>query len=311
MKGWGLLSCIALLAACSAAGGAASRDPVGDTAADPTPVDTTSADAAAPPPDASPADGAALRVSGCGKPAPAPGARTVAVRGVARTFHVVLPPAYAPSTPHPLVLVLHGATDTEPASMHDWFPVASAFSGPGAVAVYPQALPRTHADGTGGKVTRWDLDGDEDLRFVDALLVDIDAVTCLDRARVFATGFSSGGNFAHQLGCLRAATVRAIAPVAGPGPFEDSCASPMAVWMTHDANDEALAVGGARGSRDFWRATNGCKGTWQADPTNAACKRDVSCPPKTPLVYCETTGVGHDVPSFAAASVAAFFTALP
>ncbi len=298
---FGTLVAMSALIACTQTSTSASPAP-----APPAPEETTAGEALDAP-DASSSssvDAAPPRVTGCGSTVRS-GPRQLTAKGKPRTYHLAIPDAYDASKPHPLVVVLHGATDTDPAAMRDWFPVQANVAG--AIGVYPQALPRTHLDGSGGNVTRWDTSGDEDLLFFDALLADVDASTCIDRTRVFATGFSSGGNFAQQLGCLRAKDVRAIAPVAGPGPFEDTCPSPMAVWMTHDANDEALPVAGARASRDFWRAQNGCKGTWQADPSNAACKRDVSCPASAPLVYCETKGVGHDVPDFAATAIARFF----
>jgi polyhydroxybutyrate depolymerase len=208
------------------------------------------------------------------------------------------------------VFVLHGASDTAPENMRDWFAVEAEM--PGALFVYPQALPRTRADGTGGNVTRWDLDGNEDLAFFDAMLGATADAYCVDRARVFVTGFSSGGNFSQQLACLRQKDVKGMAVVAGPGPFSDPCGGAVSAWMTHDVNDDALPVADARNSRDFWAAEDGCATTsssWAAVAGRPECKRNTSCS-KGSLVYCETTGVGHAVPSFAPASIGAFFVQL-
>jgi len=48
-----------------------------------------------------------------------------------------------------------------------------------------------------------EISGDEDLAFFNAMLADLARDYCVDRAHVFVTGFSSGGNFSQQLACLR------------------------------------------------------------------------------------------------------------
>lgn len=254
------------------------------------------------------------RSAGCGQPGKGVGATTkvsITVGGKARVYHLSVPKAYDASTPHPLLFVLHGATDTAPEQMQDWFSVEGALASKAgeAIAVYPQALPRTHADGSGGLVTRWDVDGQEDLAFFDAMLDAIGRAYCVATGKVLATGFSSGGNFTQQLACKRKAALRAAAPVAGPGPFSSKCDGPVAMWMTHDQDDDALPIDGARSSRDFWAKQNGCKGAWVADaPTQ--CQRNDGCPSGAPLVYCESKGVGHDVPPYAVDAIARFFAAL-
>ena len=300
------MGCAVALAACSSTGD-------GSPAAVAPEAPAPEADASAPGADASPADAGAdaavdPRTPGCGKAAPFTGAvkkLSLTAKGKAREYHVSIPSAYSPTEPHALVFMLHGATDTDPASMKDWFPVEGNVAR--AVGVYPQALPRTRADGSGDRVTRWDLDGDEDLAFFDAMLASLGDSLCLDRRNVFVSGFSSGGNFAHQLACLRQKNVGAAAPVAGPGPFVTTCNGPVPMWMTHDVNDDALPVSGARSARDFWLRQNGCTATWSQDAP-AQCQK-AACPAGAPLVYCESSGVGHDVPAYAAKAIGAFFVA--
>lgn len=227
--------------------------------------------------------------------------------GKTRTYHLSVPASYAAGEGHALVFVLHGATDTTPENMKDWFPVEADM--PNALFVYPLALERTRSDGTGGLVTRWDLDGDEDTAFFDAMVAEIADAYCVDPARIFATGFSSGGNFAHQLACLRSEVLRGFAPVAGPGPFTSPCGGAVAAWMTHDADDDALPVSNARDARDFWADQNGCGTTWAAG-ARAECKRNTTCPGRAPVVYCESAGVGHAIPTYAAGDIASFFKSL-
>ena len=274
--------------------------PEDDGGADATPVQ---ADAAAPDPGTK---GCAIAPKGAGTFA----SRILTANGKSRTYHLAVPASAKPKQALPVVFVLHGATDTTPENMRDWFGVEGKMTTP-SLAVYPLALERTRSDGSGGKVTRWDLSGNDDLAFFDAILAEIGAEYCVDRARVFVTGFSSGGNFSQHLACERQKDVKGMAVVAGPGPFSDTCGGAVPAWMTHDKDDNALPVADARSSRDFWAAQNGCTtATWSAVSGRPECKRNTSCPAGEPLVYCETSGVGHDVPDFAVDAIGSFFSSL-
>jgi polyhydroxybutyrate depolymerase len=300
---------LAAAAACSTTSSSSPDQTPPETPAD-VPANVDEAGAPKPPPapqkDAGDPDASS---AGCGKTASGAGAvtaQTLTSGGNERTFHVSVPSAYDQNHRHPLLFVLHGAGDTNPENMKDWFPVEGNM--PPSIAVYPQALHRTRKDGSGGDIPRWDLEGDEDLVFFDAMLATLGDAYCIDRAKVFVTGFSSGGNFSHQLGCLRQKSLNAIAPVEGPGPFVSTCEGPITVWMTHDVNDDVLPIADARDSRDFWAQTNGCGNTWTPD-TRPECKKNTGCTSGKSVTYCETTGVGHNVADFAAATVGAFFSA--
>ena len=300
---------LAVLGACSGS----SSDASSPAAPAPTIAETRLDDAGAP--DAAPAKDATAPVAtskGCGVSPANVGAvtkRTTTAAGKARTYHLSVPAGLVTKQAAPLVFALHGASDTAPENMRDWFGVEGQMSG--AIFVYPRALPRTRKDGSGGLVTRWDLVGDEDTAFFDAILADVANEYCVDRAHVFVTGFSSGGNFSQQLACLRQKDVKGMGVVSGPGPFSETCGGAVASWMTHDTDDDTLPVADARSSRDFWAVQNGCgKSTWAAVAGRPQCKRNTSCSSGSPLVYCETSGVGHQVPEYAVKAIGDFFTSL-
>ena len=302
--------CFLFLTACSST---ATSEPPGATPPPPATAEApigsdAGTDASAPAdaaPPARPAKGCSVAPVGLG----AVTAKTTNAAGKSRVFHLSVPAQLAKGQPAPLVFVLHGASDTTPANMKDWFGVEGNMNG--ALVVYPQALARTRKDGSGGMVTRWDLYGDEDTAFFDSMLSDLAAAYCVDRARVFVTGFSSGGNFSQQLACLRQKDVKGMAVVAGPGPYSDTCGGAVPAWMTHDTGDQTLPIADARGSRDFWSKQNGCgQATWAAVSGRPECRRNTACSAGSALVYCESSGVGHGVPEYAAPSIGAFFTSL-
>ena len=57
--------------------------------------------------------------------------------------------------------------------------------------------------------------GVDDVGFVDALIAKLSARYMVDPDRIYATGMSNGGFFAHRLGCERSDRFAAIAAVAG------------------------------------------------------------------------------------------------
>lgn len=301
-----------LLFVCGAcAADATSSEPAPPAA---TPASGTGEAPREPPPAAEPDGGMATpaRAPGC-RVAPAGGGtfteKTVKVGAASRSYHLAVPAGLALGKVAPLLFVLHPAGDESPENMRDWFAVESKLAG--TIAVYPQALKRTRSDGSGGNIPRWDVDGKEDLAFFDAILASLKDAYCIEPGKTFLTGFSSGGNMSQQLACLRQKDVAAMAVVAGPGPFVDACEGPVTAWMTHDVDDKALPIGGARSSRDFWLEQDGCDVAKATPvPGRPECKRYDACTSKRSLVYCETSGVGHDVPAFAVDAIGAFLGAL-
>ncbi|MEO7520678.1 MAG: PHB depolymerase family esterase [Gemmatimonas sp.] len=136
------------------------------------------------------------------------------IGGFDRTYYVV-PPTSATGNPHrPLLLVYHGgggsATDLLAGTR-------LAFEGnrAGMVVAFLEA-----AEGYGA---RWatspsDLAVVDDLQFSRAVVDDIAANFPIDRKRVFAAGFSRGGDLVAQIACRAPDMLRAAAAVASTMP---------------------------------------------------------------------------------------------
>ena len=122
-----------------------------------------------------------------------------------------------------------------------------------------------------------------DLGFVATLLGDLENRTQVDRRRVYATGHSNGGIFAHRLGAERSGIIAAIAPVAGALDLKSFAPTrPMPVLHIHSVDDPRALYNGGLGppfpgtnsrvmhqpvktSLDRWIAANGCT----AEPDSA------------------------------------------
>jgi polyhydroxybutyrate depolymerase len=203
--------------------------------------------------------------AGCGLAGLGSGEQAVDVDGAVRSYRLDLPAAYDGTTPYPLVFAFHGATTSGALFRSARYGNLLSTMAEGAILVHPDAL---------GEPSAWNEPAD--LPFFDALLAALDAALCVDRARVFATGHSSGGFFANALGCQRGDRLRAIAPVSAGGPFErgSGCVEDVAVWLAHADNDPTVDFENGVASRDRWLEANGCAET--STPSEPAMRAAIS-----------------------------------
>ncbi|PCC67273.1 Poly(3-hydroxybutyrate) depolymerase [Nannocystis exedens] len=244
----------------------------------------------------------------CGQPPPFTGvmAQTIEAAGVERDYDLVIPESYDPDTAYPLVFAWHGrGGNGELARLY--FKVEEASAGQ-AIFVYPDGLPLPDMDNQTG----WDLAGDGgDVALFDAILADVGARLCIDPARVFSTGHSFGGYMSNTLGCARGGTVRAIAPVAGGGPF-GACTGQVAAWIVHGTGDTTVPLSQGEGARDHWLSTNSC-GDTTTPVEPAPCVAYDDCASGFPVHWCqhdEPDLGGHGWPAWAGPAIWSFFTAL-
>jgi len=286
----------------------AGRLPLGDATVEGEPR----ADAAQTPADAS-APGP-IGSAGCGKPGrPAEGTQTMEVNSKSRTFIVHIPASYDAKTPYPLLFGFHGASRTAADFDNDagTFRFGPAF-GDRAILAYPNALQKNG-------VTTWSRETDDDLDFFDAMLEKLEAEACVNPARIFVTGHSSGGYFANTLGCRRGEVLRAIAPVAGGVRDFKDCKGKLAVWMAHGTQDSQVNVSQGQAARAHWLDSNGCaKETPPAAVAPSPCVAYSDCMVGYPVHWCEhgeptygNPATYHGWPSFATAAIVAFVEGLP
>ncbi len=256
-------------------------------------------------PEAEPGDGQAddqgaqteARSGGCGTNLPGGGtfvARTIQVGDRPRTFHVRVPANYDPHRAYDLVTRWHGRGGH---GLSGGLDIQYA-SGDDAIVV-----------GADGLDQRWS-SRDSDLALFDAILEVVGGEYCVNLKRVFAYGFSAGGGFTNLLSCVRAEALRGIAAVAGFASFEaDECKGQVAAWYLHDAHDDAVALSQGIAARDRMVQANGCS----ASTVNVGddCVAYQGCASGYPVVWCQTSGRGHDIRGdWAPAKVWTFFSGL-
>lgn len=212
--------------------------------------------------------------------------RTISVGKIQRAYILDVPPAAKPHQPVPLLLDFHGFSHS---ALGVWGVSAFRELGKrdGFISVYPngEKVVFEH-EGKSYNGPGWEIrtvDGNRDLDFVRALLDHLEATYCIDRARVFATGFSNGGFLSHVLGCTLADRIAAIAPVSGGKifiPCQPSRGVP--VLIQHGTQDPLVDAADARAARDVWVKVDACK-----TKTGTGCEMYEDCRDGAVVEYCE------------------------
>lgn len=123
--------------------------------------------------------------------------------------------------------------------------------------------------------------------FLDTLLADVEQRWPIDRARVWAGGFSQGGSMAWHAACHNGKSFTAFMPVAGGfwRPHPKACpAGPVSMLHTHGTADAVVPMtgrtvrgtfrqGDVREGLAFWRSEAGC----EAQPARHATLGDLDC----------------------------------
>ena len=267
--------------------------------------------------------------SACGQAPPRTGQwlETLVSDGVERRFYVSVPADYDSAHPYPVVFGLHGR-DYDGMRMRDYLALEAEAPVGGMVFVYPDALTR---DWDGLRAAGWQngpvasvtsvYGGEDDLRFIDAVVAWTRAHLCTDPARYFATGQSWGGDFSNVLGCFRGTTFRATASVAANGdyylPTRDdavaACVGQPAAWALHGIDDPYFGLDLGERVRDFWVRRNGCDAgatvplVFDGAMPDDTCVEYVGC--AATVRWCAYNAAsGHQVPrAFYAREVMAFF----
>ncbi len=203
-------------------------------------------------------------------------AYTTVFNGQTRNYLVYVPDGYVPEQPTPLVLAMHQFASNGPAfaAVSGWTDTADRV---GCLVVFP----------TGGIVAmpplqwiwniwRFDEAPPPDGAFLIDLVDEVASNYTVDRARVYATGFSNGGMMSATLACRYADTFAAIAPVASGwitayNPPESQCQPSVGipVWQWRGEYENALVSGNPPHAlprtvqdaqqRSFWITTNRVK----------------------------------------------------
>jgi polyhydroxybutyrate depolymerase len=227
--------------------------------------------------------------------------RSVQVGGVTRTFERYIPATLDPNQPVSVVMAFHGFTMSGDI-MRQLTNFSALADTENFVVVYPDGAGvdpwnvGTNVCGAGAFVSGTS----DDIGFMKAMLDDIEAVQCIDRSRVFTTGFSMGGYFANHAGCTAPELTRAIAPHSGgtegtpTAPIDDCVKGPKPVIILHGTGDLLIDPNCGKAARDMWAKHNGCDATTDSVAVKGGhCEYSRNCPANGKVVLCLFDNMPH------------------
>jgi polyhydroxybutyrate depolymerase len=231
--------------------------------------------------------------------------RAIEVNGTRRTYILDVPERVEAHHPAPLLFDFHGFGHSA-GGVWQVSKFKELAARDGFITIYPDGLP-VHLmghDGAGWEI--FAMAGNRDLAFVTRLLDELERTYCIDRARVFSTGFSNGAFFSNLLGCTMADRFAAIAPVSG-GRLTVPCtpARAVPVLIHHGRKDARIDVAQARQTRDAWVGIDGCH-----QHAVDGCDWYRECRDGAEVGYCEDDG-DHDWPLPATDRIWEFFRKHP
>ena len=143
----------------------------------------------------------------------------------------------------------------------------------------------------------WANTGGRDIAFTDAILNQVQSNLCIDKSRIFATGFSYGAGMSNAIACARANVFRGVALYAGAQISGcDGGTSPIAFFAAHGINDDVLNISQGRSVRDRYVRNNSCTAQNPLEPGRGSgthiCTSYQGCRAGYPVRWCAFDG-GH------------------
>lgn len=240
----------------------------------------------------SPGEGEPDRSAGCDEPRTLQnGTIPIMFNGASRKYILRVPDNYDSTHPYRLVFA-YAESGSSAMSVADrnYFTMASLDTTKSTIFVAPDA-----ANGAGS----WSA---SDVELTDDILAQVEAELCIDKTRIFATGFSFGGAMSLAVACQRADVFRGVAFFSGAdltGSCTGNLTIPIAYYASQasgDSSGDPIPSSGRIKQAQF-AEVNGCTPEPQATtfPTPGQphkCTVYQGCSAGHPTVYCVFDG-GH------------------
>lgn len=237
--------------------------------------------------------------------------QTIQYDGLTREYSIYIPSSYDGTTSYALLFNFHGGNDviTNWQTLVDMRPIADTAH---FILVYPQARP----DPSDGNSLNWlpKTSGTfDDVPFISALIDTIALDYQINQNRIYACGYSLGGEFSYELACKLNDRIAAIGVVArtmqaNPNSY-CSPVHPTGVLTILGTDDfispyNGLTFGGiqyylsAAETHNYWASQNNCNITSTMNPISPSVERYTwSTPSGCDFVEeLKVIGGGHDWP---------------
>jgi len=236
-------------------------------------------------------DAGAAQSAGCGKTRTLQnGTLTITSGGASRKFILLVPSSYDSSHAYRMVFAFaESGSSAQSVATRNYFTMAT-YDSKNTIFAAPDA-----ANGAGS----W---SNTDVAFTDAILAQLEGDLCIDKTRIFATGFSFGAGMAMALACTRADVFRAVAFFSGAdltGSCPTTLTKPIAYYASQASEDSngmdiTNPMTGEKKQAQF-AAVNGCTAepastTFPAAGQPHTCTIYKGCSSGHPTEYCVFNG---------------------
>lgn len=261
-----------------------------------------------------------VALSGCNRPEPGTESGSITVDGRERTFVVHVPTSAPAAGTRMLVIALHGRGG-KGVQQEDLTGFSGLADTRGFVALYPDGIDKSWADGRG--TSSAEMQGVNDVAFISALIDHAIANYGVDPKKVFVNGHSNGSVMTNRLGCELSSKIAAIGHNAGPIAEKVSMTCnptrALSVMGFHGTADSFMpyaggevdkgsggTVLGAKNARAFWATKSGCStdtnitslpDSVKDDGTTVEKEESVACQNGSEVILFTITGGGHTWPS--------------
>ena len=251
----------------------------------------------------------AIGSSGCNRLQPLTGGLwSVEVDGQRRKFWVQIPFKYRRWRPEPTPVVLsyHGF-ENFPLLQKALTKLPGKAEEEGFIAVFPRGTGDPLSWNGGGCCGDAEENDVDDVAFTNALLDKLESKLCVDKRRVFASGYSNGGYLTQRLACELSDRIAAFGTVAGQLAFP-ACnpARPIPIMHFHGTADETVPFEGrpqddvlsVDDTMAFWSSVGQCAGGPSVvyDNGDATCEQYSGCAAGVEVELCVIDGGGHTWP---------------
>jgi polyhydroxybutyrate depolymerase len=223
--------------------------------------------------------------------------------GASRSFIYYAPQGLDPNAPVPLVIAPHG-TNMSGAGMFDLTNYKAIADREKFIVIFPDGedgpgslVPWNVGQGVCGLGAVVAADGN-DLAFMDELIKFAQADQCIDEQHIFMSGFSMGGYFSNENGCMNP-KIRAVGPHSGGTHDFSKCVNKRKpVIVFHYKGDSLIDYSCGVGAKDNWVKLNGCM---PANPDivkvkNGQCEYYKGCPADGQVALCSFDGGDSALP---------------
>ena len=236
---------------------------------------------------------------------------SVTVDGKKRTFIMHIPSSYKGDKAVPLVVDYHPIGGSGE-GQYGGTTYRSQTDPEGVITLYPDGTAKG-SGGMMGNMPGWNVgpccSNDDDVKFSREMIKAVEEIACIDKQRIYATGFSMGGGMSNHVACFMSDVYAAVAPAGMDLNTTNSAKCnpdrPISVINFRGTNDgtcryeggdsgfnDGLNFLGAKGTFEFWKEKNGCTGS--STKNASGCDEYSNCRDGVKVVLCTKQGGGHE-----------------